>query len=248
MAHHPRRTALSTTARSSGSVARGTAALGLAALLLAAAGCTTTHPGSSTDAAKPSASRSTGTSSDSVKLAVGAGPQPKYSAEQQPPANSCHFRYEQGQPLPDRNCTPGAVSPAVTQATLATTICRSGGYTGGIRPPGNITDKEKIANAKSYGYTGPMHEAEYDHLISLQLGGDPNDPRNLWLEPPSPGHKAGAGPNNPKDAVETRLHTAICKKQVTLAAAQQAIAVDWFTAEQVLGLKPDPGDASGSGD
>jgi hypothetical protein len=27
---------------------------------------------------------------------------------------------------------------------------------------------------QSYGYTGSLHEAEYDHLISLQLGGDPN--------------------------------------------------------------------------
>ena len=28
-----------------------------------------------------------------------------------------------------------------------------------------------------------MGDAEYDHLISLQLGGDPNDYRNLWVEP-----------------------------------------------------------------
>ncbi|GAA1500877.1 hypothetical protein GCM10009760_63120 [Kitasatospora kazusensis] len=101
----------------------------------------------------------------------------------------------------------------------------------------NITGKEKAANAASYGYTGPMGDAEYDHLISLQLGGDPNDPRNLWVEPPSPDHVPGKGPNNPKDAVETHLHTAICKNQVTLAAAQQAIATDWTTAEAKLGIK-----------
>lgn len=88
----------------------------------------------------------------------------------------------------------------------------------------------------AYGYTGPLHDAEYDHLISLQLGGDPNDPRNLWAEPPSPGHRAGAGPNNPKDAVETHLHTAICHGTVTLTTAQHAIATDWTTAESVLGI------------
>jgi hypothetical protein len=82
-----------------------------------------------------------------------------------------------------------------------------------------------------------MGDAEYDHLISLQLGGDPNDPRNLWIEPPSAGHVAGKGPNNPKDSVETHLHTAICKGQVTLVAAQQAIAGDWTTAEAKLGIK-----------
>ena len=218
--------------------------------LAALAGCST-HTGVSADSAGASASSSTGTSGDqgtAAALAYGPGPQKAYTVAAQPAVGSCHFGYDHGQPLPDPKCTPGALSPAVTQATLATTICRSGGYTSTIRPPVGVTNKEKAANAKSYGYTGSLHDAEYDHLISLQLGGDPNDPRNLWVEPPSPGHKAGAGPNNPKDAVETRLHTAICKNQVTLLAAQQAIATDWETAEQRLGLKPDPGDASGPAD
>ncbi len=70
----------------------------------------------------------------------------------------------------------------------------------------------------------------------MQLGGDPNDPRNLWVEPPSPGHKAGAGPNNPKDAVETKLHTAVCAGTTTLSQAQQAIATDWPTALKTLGI------------
>ncbi len=98
---------------------------------------------------------------------------------------------------------------------------------------GRDVGKEKTANAKSYGYTGSMRDAEYDHLISLQLGGDPNDPGNLWVEPPSPGHGSGAGPNNPKDAVETHLHTAICGGTVTLAAAQQATRTD-SPSENVL--------------
>jgi len=91
---------------------------------------------------------------------VGEGPQKKYSVRQQPAAGSCHYRYEHGEPLEDRTCNPGAVSPAVTQANLATTICRKGGYTGGIRPPASVTGKEKALNAKSYGYTGPMNQAD----------------------------------------------------------------------------------------
>ncbi|PYC87384.1 hypothetical protein C7C46_04705 [Streptomyces tateyamensis] len=171
------------------------------------------------------------------QIPAGAGPQDSYHAAAQPAAGSCHYRYSADkQPLPDLTCTPGATSPAVTQATLNQTICKQGGYTSGIRPPASVTGKEKSDNAKSYGYTGPMADAEYDHLISLQLGGDPNDPRNLWVEPPSPGHVSGKGPNNPKDSVETHLHTAICKGQTTLAAAQQAIATDWTTAEAKLGL------------
>ncbi|MEU7060995.1 hypothetical protein [Streptomyces sp. NPDC046197] len=93
-------------------------------------------------------------------------------------------------------CTPGAFSPAVTQASRMSTICRKGGYTKDIWPPASITDKERRLNAASYGYTGSPSDAEYDHDISLQLGGDPNDYRNLWLEPAGPGHKTGGGINN----------------------------------------------------
>jgi hypothetical protein len=169
-------------------------------------------------------------------IAVGVGPQSHYTIQQQPAPGSCHYRYDHGQPLEDPACTPGAISPAVTQANLNTTICRSGGYTSGIRPSSYVTGKEKALNAVSYGYTGSMRDAEYDHLISLQLGGDPNDPRNLWVEPPSPGHAKNAGPNNPKDAVETELHTAVCNGTITLAQAQQAIVTDWFTAMDALHL------------
>ncbi|UXY24825.1 hypothetical protein N8I84_00180 [Streptomyces cynarae] len=46
------------------------------------------------------------------------------------------------------------------------TICRPGGYTKGIRPPVSLTSKEKKLNAASYGYTGRLGDAEYDHLLS----------------------------------------------------------------------------------
>ncbi|CAM5519542.1 Lipoprotein OS=Streptomyces rimosus subsp. rimosus (strain ATCC / DSM 40260 / JCM 4667/ NRRL 2234) OX=1265868 GN=SRIM_040980 PE=4 SV=1 [Streptomyces rimosus subsp. rimosus] len=100
----------------------------------------------------------------------------------------------------------------------------------------SVTSVEKSANARSYGYTASLHDAEYDHLISLELGGDPNDARNLWVEPPSPGHRPGSGPNNPKDAVENKLHQALCAGQVTLDQVQQAIATDWTTALTTLHL------------
>jgi hypothetical protein len=169
-------------------------------------------------------------------IAVGAGPQKHYSVQQQPAAGSCHYRYERGEPIEDPQCTPGAISPAVTQANLQSTICRKGGYTSGIRPSAYVTGKEKRLNAASYGYTERMGDAEYDHLISLQLGGDPNDYRNLWVEPADPGHRSGSGVNNKKDPVETKLHTAVCKGQVTLATAQKAIVTDWTTALTTLRL------------
>ncbi|WP_308445440.1 hypothetical protein [Streptomyces violascens] len=124
----------------------------------------------------------------------------------------------------------------MTQANLNETVCKAG-YTATIRPPASVTGAEKAANAKSYSYTGPMGDAEEDHLVSLVLGGDPNSPLNLWVEPPSPDHKPGGGPNNPKDVVESKLSKAVCSGKVQLAAAQSAIATDWTTALTRLGLK-----------
>ncbi|MEV5510220.1 hypothetical protein [Streptomyces orinoci] len=173
-----------------------------------------------------------------VSLPTGPRPQRHYTVQQQPAPGSCHVHYTRDkQPLPDPKCTPGALNPDVTPATLTSTICRPSGYTKGIRPPVYITGPEKAANAKSYGYNGSLHDAEYDHLVSLELGGDPNDPRNLWVEPPSPGHRPGSGANNPKDVVENKLHAAICSGQVQLRPAQVAIATDWTTALTRLGIR-----------
>ncbi|GAB2551982.1 hypothetical protein [Nocardia heshunensis] len=169
-------------------------------------------------------------------IPVGPGPQSSYTAAAQPAPGSCHYRKTAaGEPLPDPACTPGATNPKVTAANLSETICKSG-YTATIRPSSSVTNTEKAANIKSYDYTGDAHDAEYDHLISLELGGDPNDPRNIWVEPPSPGHQAGAGPNNPKDGVENKLHTLVCGGKVALVDAQVAIATDWTTALAKVGF------------
>ncbi|MEV5506312.1 hypothetical protein [Streptomyces orinoci] len=222
------------------------AAASVTVIALTATGCSSssdkksdTKDSSGSSSASANAKAPSGSSSNGQAVPVGAGPQPAYTVQKQPAPGSCTYHYTADkQPLPDPKCTPGATNPKVTQATIKETICKAG-YTKGIRPPVNITSREKTANAASYGYKGPMRDAEYDHLISLQLGGDPNDPRNLWVEPPSPGHKDGAGPNNPKDVVETKLKTAICSGKVQLAAAQQAIAHDWTTALSGLGIKDD---------
>ncbi|WP_329240517.1 hypothetical protein OG223_53690 [Streptomyces sp. NBC_01478] len=201
------------------------------------AGCSPTSLGGSAPSGSASAAAGpAGAAGAGRVIAVGAGPQKTYTVQQQPAAGSCHYRYLKGEPLEDPKCTPGAISPAVTQLNLKSTICRKGGYTSGIRPSTSVTGKEKKLNAASYGFTGRMGDAEYDHLISLQLGGDPNDYRNLWVEPADPGHRKGAGVNNKKDPVETKLHTAVCKGKVTLSAAQQAIVTDWTTALSRLGL------------
>jgi hypothetical protein len=141
----------------------------------------------------------------------------------------CHTR-DHGQ-LPDRSCTPGAIDPAVTQANIQSTICRPG-YTDSVRPPEPQTEAFKWDIAEpAYGQ---YHlSGELDHLVPLELGGA-NDASNLWVE---------AGPiPNPKDAVEYALNRAVCNGQLTLRAAQRAIARNWIKAAAALGISvPQPG-------
>jgi hypothetical protein len=136
----------------------------------------------------------------------------------QPPPGSCHARGSGSSTRPDPACTPGALNPAVTQATIRSTICVSG-YTSRIRPPESITAEEKRASMAAYGDSRPPDSYEYDHLVALELGGAANDPRNLWPEP--------GGSPNPKDAVENELHRMVCDGEMRLAAAQRIIATGW---------------------
>ena len=137
------------------------------------------------------------------------------------PSARCHAR----DVLPDPICTPGAASTQVTQANLAQTICVSG-YTKTVRPTVSYTDRLKAQQMAEYGYTDSIRLHEEDHLISLELGGDPSAPQNLWPEP-------GQSPN-PKDKVENALHAAVCSGRITLLDAQTRIASNWTTALQGL--------------
>lgn len=169
-----------------------------------------------------------------VTIPLGAGPQTTYTVQAQPAAGSCTYRYlnkSAGQVLPDASCNPGARNPDVTQSTIGSTICKSG-YTTSIRPSTSITNKEKAADAKSYSFTGSLSYAEYDHFIPLELGGDPNDARNLWVEP---NKSSATSVNNPKDSIETKLKTLVCNGSITLSAAQQAMVTNWTTALATVG-------------
>jgi hypothetical protein len=128
--------------------------------------------------------------------------------------------------LPDTSCTPGAVDPHVTQDNIQTTICVRG-YTKTVRPPASYTDSLKKQQISDYGYadTNPANYEE-DHLVPLELGGHPSDPKNLWPQP-----RNGAYPAAAKDRVENSLHARVCAGLVTLADAQMAIAKNWELAE-----------------
>ncbi|HEX7460445.1 MAG TPA: hypothetical protein VF279_07425, partial [Acidimicrobiales bacterium] len=110
---------------------------------------------------------------------------------------------------------------------ITTTICATG-WTATVRPPTSVTGPEKVGSALAYGYSGSFATGEYDHLIPLELGGDPNDAANLWLEPND--NPTATSTHNAKDTLENRLNDLVCSGSLPLAAAQQDIATDWVAA------------------
>jgi len=108
--------------------------------------------------------------------------------------------------------TPGVLNPAVTQATIASTICRRG-WTRTIRPPVDFTNALKRLQLHQYGLRGPPSAYQEDHLISLELGGNAADPRNLW---PEPYPRASA-----VDQIENDLNHRVCTGSLTLVEAQR---------------------------
>ena len=107
--------------------------------------------------------------------------------------------------------TPGALNPDVTQATIGDTVCKAG-WTRTVRPPTDYTNDLKRKQMAVYGRTGKLADYQEDHLISLELGGHPTDPRNLWPEP----YPRAAD----VDREENRLNDLVCSGDLTLAEAQ----------------------------
>ncbi|KAA2256716.1 hypothetical protein F0L68_26025 [Solihabitans fulvus] len=198
------------------------AALPLGALLFAATavGCSAGHS---------TTSASTQPKTQAQQPAGNSGLVAGDKAFPMPKPGACKVGDKNGQPMPDPTCTPGAINPDVTQANINDTICKSG-WTKTVRPATSVTSKMKAESARSYNLADD-EKSEYDHLVSLELGGAPDDPRNLWPEP-------GTVPN-PKDTkAENPLHDLVCARvlhggntpYLPLAVAQQLIASDWTTA------------------
>ena len=149
---------------------------------------------------------------------------------------------------PDPKMTPGATNPAVNQADIGSTICVSG-WTATIRPPSSYTTALKRTQIVAYGDADTnLADYEEDHLISLEIGGAPADPANLWPEPYTvslaDGTPVGA---RVKDQIENKLKSLVCARSMTLATAQRLIATDWIAAWRtyvVGGAVPSAGTAA----
>jgi hypothetical protein len=107
--------------------------------------------------------------------------------------------------------TPGALNRDVTAATIDSTICVRG-WTRTVRPPSSYTNDLKGRQMVEYGARGSPHDYQEDHLISLELGGHPTDPRNLWPQPRPWADRV--------DRTENELNDAVCAGRLSLADAQ----------------------------
>jgi hypothetical protein len=127
-----------------------------------------------------------------------------------------------------------------------------------VRPPESYTENIKRLEARAGGevsYQGLSYSVhgfeladadishyELDHLVPLELGGAPADPRNLWMEPyESPKGPAPRGTGSQtKDVVENSAREAVCAGRLDLAAAQHQMATNWYALGQQLGVIAHP--------
>ncbi len=126
--------------------------------------------------------------------------------------SDCHVRG----PLPDPECTPGAVFAEATKEE----ICISG-YSKTVR---KVSQKLKKEIFEIYGveYPVPFGSYEVDHLIPLSLGGS-NEIANLWPKSaePFPGFFE-------KNVTGNYLREEVCADRIALTVAQEKIANNWF--------------------
>ncbi len=132
-----------------------------------------------------------------------------------------------GFPLPDPDCTPGAIN-----RTLTAKVLRDPEFRTSCVRNNTTTATEKNSTYHLYAIphpqnnTGVMQICELDHLVSLELGGaDTLD--NIWPQ---------CGPSRvvlihryfkQKDIVENYLAKQVRDGVIDLADAQKGIATDW---------------------
>jgi hypothetical protein len=174
---------------------------------------------------------------------------------------------------PDSVMTPGAANPAVTQENIQDNICNPHWSERLVRPPSSYTSRLKRKQLRKYGdivhqaraelinpITGKLDVTrcvphsdnmacyEEDHLISLENGGDPRDPRNLWPERYNTRVAGTIMGARQKDVVEGFIHDEICydipgsrknsyipaTTSITLKRGRQILAGDWYACYEAI--------------
>lgn len=118
--------------------------------------------------------------------------------------------------LPVATVTPGAVSSLSADALCA-----------GERPSRVVTADVRARVLDVYGMRDASADSyELDALITPELGGTA-DLSNVW-----PQRYSATWNAHVKDALETLLAGRVCRHEMPLATAQQALATDWIASYQ----------------
>lgn len=116
---------------------------------------------------------------------------------------------------PGKPPVPGVINPSVTQQNIHSNICRRD-WTKSVRPPVSYTNRVKrLLMVRSGIPSSQIHLYELDHLVPLEIGGNPTDPSNLWLQPWNGPLGAHA-----KDRIENEVRREVCSGQMTLKQGQ----------------------------
>ncbi len=119
--------------------------------------------------------------------------------------------------VPDPSLTPG-LADSRTRQDLCPPAAGSG--------PARVSRQMALAVFRAHGIPAPRPRAyELDHLVPPELGGA-TARENLWPQP----YKGLVWNAGAKDALEDRLLDAMCSGEVSLSAAQRALAADWVAA------------------
>jgi hypothetical protein len=111
-------------------------------------------------------------------------------------------------------------NPAVTQDTIAETICVPG-WTATVRPSTSYTQpiKRQLIAALPATADHDMADYELDHWVPLAVGGEPAARVNLVLQLWPEAHR--------KDVVEARVHRRVCAGVLTLEQGRACFVIDW---------------------
>lgn len=125
--------------------------------------------------------------------------------------------------------TPGSFNAMVTQDNIRTTICVPG-WTKTIRPSSYYISKLKQGHLSGKLGNGVYKSSvaaamfDQDHRVSLGVGGDPKDPKNLWPQLWQ-GAKANA---KDKDVIERAVQKLVCSGKLTLQEGREVFMGDYF--------------------
>ncbi|VXB14736.1 conserved hypothetical protein [Burkholderia sp. 8Y] len=117
---------------------------------------------------------------------------------------------------------PDWLDPHVTQATIVDTICVPG-YVDRVLPSfqTQMRQKERLLKQRSIDASFASEYA-LDHRMPVLLGGSPNAPANLDVR-----RWEGRNGQRRKERLAVYLKRCVCTGDMTLRAAQSAMAGDW---------------------